>query len=173
MRIRLNRFSYSVLLYLLTPFILLRLIVRSIKAPAYAARWAERFGLVSGMQNKSQTIWVHAVSVGETIAAIPLIKQLQLRYPHHRLLVTNMTPTGSDRVVATFGDCVSHCYAPYDMPDAVARFLKRTNPRCWSLWKPSCGPTPLLPAKNAKFLLFWPMRDSPKNLPLVIGECLD
>jgi 3-deoxy-D-manno-octulosonic-acid transferase len=129
MRIRLNRFSYSVLLYLLTPFILLRLIVRSIKAPAYAARWAERFGLVSRMQNKSQTIWVHAVSVGETIAAIPLIKQLQLRYPHHRLLVTNMTPTGSDRVVATFGDSVSHCYAPYDMPDAVARFLKRTNPQ--------------------------------------------
>ena len=173
MRIRLNRFSYSVLLYLLTPFILLRLIVRSIKAPAYAARWAERFGLVSRMQNKSQTIWVHAVSVGETIAAIPLIKQLQLRYPHHRLLVTNMTPTGSDRVVATFGDSVSHCYAPYDMPDAVARFLKRTNPQMLVIMETELWPNTIAACEKRQIPVFWPMRDSPKNLPLVIGECLD
>jgi 3-deoxy-D-manno-octulosonic-acid transferase len=71
---------------------------------------------------------VHAVSVGETIAAIPLIKALLAEYPHIPLLVTSMTPTGDARVKAAFGDTVLHSYIPYDVPDAVTRFLKRVKP---------------------------------------------
>jgi 3-deoxy-D-manno-octulosonic-acid transferase len=74
-------------------------------------------------------IWVHAVSVGEVRAAGPLVRALQRDYPAHRVLVTTMTPTGSDTVRLLFGDTVAHCYVPYDLPTAVARFLRRTRPQ--------------------------------------------
>ena len=76
-----------------------------------------------------ETLWVHAVSVGETQAALPLIKALQQHYPHMTLVVTTTTPTGSERVRAALGDTVFHVYAPYDLPGAVQRFLQRTHPR--------------------------------------------
>ena len=122
------RFCYSLLFYLLLPAILLRLLYRAIKAPAYRARWTERFGFFSSTSSNQGGIWLHAVSVGETIAAAPLVKRLQAAYPELPITVTTMTPTGSERVQALFGDSVFHVYAPYDMPDAVGRFLKRTQP---------------------------------------------
>ena len=122
-----SRFFYSVSIYLLSPFILLRLLYRALRAPAYARRWRERFGFVA-QTNGGKTIWLHSVSVGETLAAVPLIKALQQRYPDYRLTVTCMTPTGSERIQAAFGDSVDHYYAPYDMPDSVARFLNRIRP---------------------------------------------
>ena len=115
--------------YLLTPIILLRLLYRSTKAPAYRQRWAERFGFSACAPSSENIIWLHAVSVGETLAAVPLVKALQAKYPQYRLLVTCMTPTGSDRIKSAFGDSVDHCYAPYDTLDAVARFLARVNPK--------------------------------------------
>ena len=122
-----SRFFYSVSIYLLSPIILLRLLYRALRAPAYARRWRERFGFVA-QTNGGKTIWLHSVSVGETLAAVPLIKALQQRYPDYRLTVTCMTPTGSERIQAAFGDSVDHYYAPYDMPDSVARFLNRIRP---------------------------------------------
>ncbi len=122
-----QRFLYSVLFYLLLPAIVLRLLLRAIKAPAYARCWAERFGFVAPSQDKP-VIWLHAVSVGESLAAVPLVKTLQEKHPDHRLIVTCMTPTGSERIQVAFGDSVDHCYAPYDMPDSVARFLNRIKP---------------------------------------------
>ena len=122
-----SRFFYSVSIYLLSPIILLRLLYRALRAPAYARRWRERFGFVA-QTNGGKTIWLHSVSVGETLAAVPLIKALQQRYPDYRLTVTCMTPTGSERIQAAFGDSVDHYYAPYDMPDSVARFLNRVRP---------------------------------------------
>lgn len=119
---------YSLLFYLLTPFILLRLIWRGRKAPDYRKRWAERFGFVPAVDPGQQVIWVHSVSVGETLAAVPMIKQLQLRYPEALLAVTTMTPTGSARVRAVFGESVYHVYAPYDLPDVLSRFLRRVQP---------------------------------------------
>ena len=126
---RLLRLIYSVIFYLLTPFILVRLLYRAIKAPAYRSRWAQRFGFVSSVPTNKQLIWLHAVSVGETLAAVPLVKALQEKYPDHRLIVTCMTPTGSERIRAAFGDSVDHSYAPYDMPDSVARFLNHVKPK--------------------------------------------
>lgn len=126
------RLFYIVIIYLLTPLILLRLLLRATKAPAYARRWSERFGFVppsARRDDSREVIWLHAVSVGETLAAIPLVKGLQEKYPGHRLMVSCMTPTGSERIKAAFGDSVDHCYAPYDMPDALARFLNRVKPK--------------------------------------------
>ena len=73
-------------------------------------------------------IWLHAVSVGETIAAAPLVKRLQQRFPDHRLLITSTTPTGSAQVQRQFGNSVEHCYFPYDLPGTIKRFLKRYQP---------------------------------------------
>ena len=105
------RHLYSLIFYLIVPLILLRLLYRAWKAPAYSARWQERFGFIK-TANLNKPIWVHAVSVGEAIAAAPLIKSLQQRYPDRDIVVTTMTPTGSDRVKALFGESVFHAYAP-------------------------------------------------------------
>ena len=100
------RLIYSILFYLLLPVILGRLLFRAIKAPAYRQRWAERFGFVTPDKTTKETIWLHAVSVGETLAAVPLVKALQEKYPDHHLMITCMTPTGSERIRAAFGDSV-------------------------------------------------------------------
>ncbi|MEZ5530381.1 MAG: lipid IV(A) 3-deoxy-D-manno-octulosonic acid transferase [Porticoccaceae bacterium] len=123
------RFLYTLLFYLLTPLILLRLLWRSRRAPDYRCRWAERFGFVPPVAHGRPVIWVHSVSVGETLAAVPMIRALQVRHPESLLAVTTMTPTGSARVRAVFGDSVYHVYAPYDLPCALGRFLKRVRPQ--------------------------------------------
>lgn len=122
------RLLYSSLLYVLTPFILLRLWLRGREAPAYRRRIRERFGWIAALPADRPVVWVHAVSVGETLAAVPMVKALQKDYPNHRMVVTTMTPTGSERVQAAFGDQVIHVYAPYDLPGAVRRFLNRVRP---------------------------------------------
>lgn len=109
------------------PFILLRLLWRSRKAPDYRKRVCERLGYAPAALEHS--IWVHAVSVGETIAATPFIKALQKQFPNLPIVVTNMTPTGSARAKAAFGDSVKHAYVPYDIPGAVTRFINRTHPK--------------------------------------------
>ena len=94
--------------------------------PAYRQRLPERLGFYPFKFNRC--IWIHAVSVGETIAALPLIKALQARYADLPILVTTMTPTGAARVKSALGDSVSHAYLAYDLPDAVARFLRAMHP---------------------------------------------
>ena len=123
------RYLYSALFYALLPFVVLRMLLRSRHAPDYRRRLAERFGIFATPFDRAQpAIWVHAVSVGETLAAAPLIESLLQTYPDHRLVVTTTTPTGSERVRALFGDRVFHVYAPWDLPGAVCRFLHRTRP---------------------------------------------
>lgn len=114
--------------YALIPVIVIKLLYRSLKVPAYRQRWGQRLGFVPKLSNQ-KVIWLHAVSVGETLAAVPLVKALQTKYPEYRLMVTCMTVTGSQRIRSVFADSVEHSYAPYDMPDAVARFLNRINPQ--------------------------------------------
>lgn len=120
-----NRTLYGLLLHLALPLVLLRLILR---APGAGRRLGERlaFGLPS---MRPGGIWVHAVSVGESVAAVPLIRALQARHPQLPITVTCMTATGSERIRALFGDTVQHCYLPYDLPWAAARFLDRLRPR--------------------------------------------
>ncbi|MEB0044877.1 MULTISPECIES: lipid IV(A) 3-deoxy-D-manno-octulosonic acid transferase [unclassified Pseudomonas] len=125
-----NRTLYTALFYLGLPLVVIRLWLRSRKAPAYAQRIGERFSLGLPAM-KPGGLWVHAVSVGESIAAAPMIRALLQRYPQLPITVTCMTPTGSERIRALFADepRVQHCYLPYDLPCAAARFLDRVRPK--------------------------------------------
>ncbi len=121
------RTVYSAVFYLLTPFILLRLLWRSVKAPDYRQRWRERFAFYD-RKYLQDVIWFHAVSVGEAEALFPLVRRLQAHNPQAKILITTTTPTGSARVLAALGQTVEHVYLPYDMPDAVRRFMHCFKP---------------------------------------------
>ncbi|MBU6248565.1 MAG: lipid IV(A) 3-deoxy-D-manno-octulosonic acid transferase [Xanthomonadaceae bacterium] len=122
------RYLYTLLMYLATPVIVLRLVTRGIRYGSYHQRWPERFGQFPA-PGLNGSLWVHAVSVGEVNAAEPLIKALKKAYPQAPLVVTTVTPTGSERVRQLFDDSVFHVYLPYDLPFAVSRFLQRVRPR--------------------------------------------
>ncbi|MGG5871083.1 lipid IV(A) 3-deoxy-D-manno-octulosonic acid transferase [Pseudomonas peli] len=128
-----NRSLYTLLFHLGLPLVAGRLAWRAWQAPAYAKRIGERFAL--GLPPlKPGGIWLHAVSVGESIAAAPLVRELLARYPQLPITITCMTPTGSERIQAMFGGAeyagrVQHCYLPYDLPWAAARFLDQVQPK--------------------------------------------
>jgi 3-deoxy-D-manno-octulosonic-acid transferase len=121
------RLLYTLALYLLLPWAMLHLLLRSRRQPAYLQHVAERFG--SFAENiRAPVIWIHAVSVGETRAAEPLVKALRERHPRHRILLTHATPTGRQSGIDLFGDSVSRAYLPYDWPFAARRFLGHFRP---------------------------------------------
>ena len=124
---------YTWLFRLLLPFILLRLWWRGRAQPSYRRRLRERFGRVPVRASRAHLIWVHAVSVGETLAAVPLIEKLAARHPDWQWLVTTTTPTGSERVRASLapllGGRLLHFYAPYDLPGCLRRFLDALRPQ--------------------------------------------
>jgi len=88
----------------------------------------ERFGYVGVISGATKTIWLHAVSVGEIQAAIPLVRALQTAYPDDQILVTTVTPTGAAHARRVFGAAVQHRYLPYDIPICISRFLNSINP---------------------------------------------
>lgn len=122
------RALYTLTMYLVTPVIVYRLAARGLRLRGYYSRWLERFGFFPDPA-LGPTIWVHAVSVGEVNAAAPLVDALRTRYADQPIVVTTVTPTGSDRVRQLWGDKVFHVYLPYDLPAAVRRFLRRIRPR--------------------------------------------
>lgn len=119
---------YTLALYLLLPYALLHLLWRGRKQRGYLQHVGERFGIFPE-RIRQPVIWVHAVSVGETRAAEPLIAALRARHPGHRILLTHATPTGRETGVSLFGDAVSRCYLPYDFGWAVRRFLRHFRPQ--------------------------------------------
>ena len=128
-----NRAIYNFVFYLLLPVIVLRLLWRALvlPAPAYAKRWDERLGFVDlahANRNEQRWIWVHAASVGESVAISPLVSRLRAQQPDWGIVVTTMTPTGSERIEELFGSDVCHVYAPYDYAGAVKRFLATFKP---------------------------------------------
>ena len=126
---RMLRGLYSAALYLLLPITIYHLIWRSFRQGEYLQRWDERYAVYGSAPAHAGTIWGHAVSVGEVNAAAPLINKLLALRPDTRLLVTSITPTGSARIHALWGDRVEHVYLPYDLPGAVSRFLRHYRPR--------------------------------------------
>lgn len=143
---------YSAALYLALPITLYHLIWRGFRQRAYLTRWHERYAFYGAAQRpallgddpqpagavsadpatdagRAGPLWVHAVSVGEVNAAAPLVNALLREHPQRRVLVTTITPTGSDRVRALWGERVEHVYLPYDLTGAVERFLGRFRPR--------------------------------------------
>jgi 3-deoxy-D-manno-octulosonic-acid transferase len=117
---------YSCLFYLALPLLILRLFWRSRNLPIYRQGISQRLGFYSF--SLDTCIWIHAVSVGEVIAALPLIRQLQAIHTTLPLLVTTITPTGRERVRALLGNSVLHVYLPYDVPCVVKRFLSAMHP---------------------------------------------
>ena len=121
------RLCYRLLLLLALPYLVLHLFVRGWRQPAYWRHLGERFGNYSQKTTKP-LIWLHAVSVGETRAAAPLIVALQAHYPDYQILLTHTTPTGRDMSVQLFDDTVWRVYLPYDYDFAVKRFLRHFRP---------------------------------------------
>jgi len=122
------RFLYTIIFYLLLPFILLRLWIKNRQIPNGLQFWHERLGFALRPFSPGG-IWVHAVSVGESLAAIPLIKLLQQRYPETPIIVTNETKTGAERIRVEIGDSVTQLYFPYDLPLVLRRFFKALQPK--------------------------------------------
>ncbi|RMH93116.1 3-deoxy-D-manno-octulosonic acid transferase [Lysobacter pythonis] len=125
---RVLRVLYSLALYALAPVTIYHLIWRGFRQPAYFQRWGERYGRYGDAPPAPAPLWVHAVSVGEVAAAAPLVNALLEKYPGRRLVMTCITPTGSERIRALWGDRVAHVYLPYDLPGAVGRFLDHFRP---------------------------------------------
>lgn len=148
------RFFYTALFYFLLPFILLRLLWRARKAPDYKKRWAERFGIFTAPRLQANVIWIHAVSVGESLAAIPLIESLLKNKTYTSIVVTTTTPTGSDRIQHRFGHLpdnqVFHVYCPYDLPDCLARFFKRLQPKLFVVMETELWPNTIASCNQRK-----------------------
>jgi len=118
---------YSGLIGAIAPLAFARLWWKGRINPAYRERWGERLGRIPNLPERPR-LWVHAVSVGETIAAAPLVRTWRKRHPDWAVLMTTTTPTGSAQVRRLFGDAVEHVYLPYDLPGAVRRFFEHAKP---------------------------------------------
>ncbi len=123
------RFLYTLAIIALLPWAVLHLLWRARRQREYLRYWGERFGCYAdAVPPDASLIWIHAVSVGETRAAQPLIAALRTRYPDHHILLTHMTPTGRATSEALFGDSVARIYLPYDTPWAMRGFLQHFRP---------------------------------------------
>ena len=139
---------YRLLLILMVPFALLRLWWRSYKQPAYLEHVGERFGFIK-VPTGHPILWLHAVSVGETRAAEPLVEALLAQYPQHRILLTHMTPTGRETSTALYRDPrILIAYVPYDLTNAVNRFLKRVRPTFGLLMETEIWPNLILRSRH-------------------------
>ena len=121
------RFLYNLLTYLLLIPFALYWLIKGIGNRSYLDRLSQRFGF--GFPRLDRCIWVHAVSVGEVQAAVPLVKALIERFPDQKLVITTVTPTGAARVAALFGNKVEHCYIPFEFPNAIRSFFNSIRPR--------------------------------------------
>src|SRR4051794_20475632 len=113
---------YSLFMYLLSPYLVLRLWWKGRHLPAYRRRIPERFCINKSLIDSPMDIWVHAVSLGEVIAVTPLLEALLAK--QYSVLVTTMTPTGSNHLQSRFGEKVRHQYIPYDLSIVLKRFFK-------------------------------------------------
>lgn len=145
-------FFYSLFFRIALPFVLLRLWWIGRSNPEAFVRWQERLGFVEA--SDQPVIWVHAVSVGETIAAAPLVKALLRRNPEIPILMTAMTPTGSARARALFGDQVRYAFSPYDTPGAVRRFVDRVQPRALVIMETELWPNMIALSKQRDVPIF-------------------
>ena len=121
------RFAYNLLVYLLLLPYMTYWTMRAVVNKSYRHKLGQRFFGI-GFPRLERSIWIHAVSVGEVVAAAPLIRRLKERYPQYSMLVTTVTPTGAARVEAMFGDSVVHSYIPFEILFAVNRFFASTKP---------------------------------------------
>ncbi|EIU6822074.1 lipid IV(A) 3-deoxy-D-manno-octulosonic acid transferase [Vibrio parahaemolyticus] len=122
------RIVYTLLLALASPLLLFGLYKSKPNKPKFGSRWKEHFGITPKLKSNDKPIWIHAVSVGESIAATPLIKALKEQNPEQSILVTTTTSTGAEQI-AKLGDLVEHRYMPIDFGFAIKGFLKAVQPK--------------------------------------------
>jgi 3-deoxy-D-manno-octulosonic-acid transferase len=138
------RLIYSLAWWLALPLVLIRLYLRGRQEPGYRRHIGDRLGFYrAGTHDRAAPLlWVHAVSVGETRAAQPLIDQLLAAYPQHTVLLTHMTATGRATGRALFGQNprVIQSYLPYDTGWMVGRFLRHFRPRLCVLMETEVWP---------------------------------
>lgn len=121
------RHIYTLIYSLFLPLIVARLWWRGRANPGYRQRVSERFGFLPH-RPRPGGLWVHAVSVGETLAAAQFVKQFMEQNPSTPVIITSTTPTGSEQVKRIFGERVFHMYLPYDLPSFINRFIKNIQP---------------------------------------------
>ena len=149
---KLWRYLYSLLWYLALPLVLLNLWRRGRREPAYRQHWRERFALYPRETLPSFVIWLHAVSVGETRAAQPLVLALLQHYPQAQILLTHMTPTGratGAEIFGSLGNRVRQCYLPYDTGSMQARFIRHFAPRICILMETEVWPNMVATCQRA------------------------
>lgn len=158
-----SRALYTLALWLLLPYVLLRLIWRARRQPEYLHHVGERFGSYPE-HGDLPVIWLHAVSVGETRATQSLVERLRTTYPAHRILLTHATPTGRATSEQLYGDQVLRAYLPYDYPFAVNRFLRHFRPQLGILMETEIWPNLIhLAHENGTPLLLLNARMSEKS----------
>ena len=143
------RIFYTLLLALASPFLLFGLYKSKPNKPKFGQRWKEHFGITPKLETTERPIWIHAVSVGESIAAIPLIKELKKQNPTQPILVTTTTSTGAEQI-AKLGDLVEHRYMPIDFGFAVKGFLKAIRPKQMLIIETELWPNTLNVVHNAE-----------------------
>ncbi|ELK8589566.1 lipid IV(A) 3-deoxy-D-manno-octulosonic acid transferase [Vibrio vulnificus] len=121
------RLLYTLLLALAAPLLLFGLYRSKPNKPKFGQRWKEHFGITPKLVGQNQPLWIHTVSVGESLAAIPLIKEIKEKTPDQVIVVTTTTSTGAEQI-AKLGNLVEHRYMPIDFAFAVRGFLKAINP---------------------------------------------
>ena len=143
------RLIYTALFYLLSPLYFLRLFWRGLSNKDYLYRWNERLGFAkSGPSGDHPIIWVHAVSVGEVNASIPLLRALISDFPNSEYIVTTTTPTGSAILLDKMGSKVRHQYMPVDLPLCLDKFLDTWNPRALIILETEIWPNLIMHCKK-------------------------
>ncbi|MDG2609206.1 glycosyltransferase N-terminal domain-containing protein, partial [Vibrio parahaemolyticus] len=142
------RILYTLLLTIASPFLLVGLYKSKPNKPKFGQRWKEHFGITPKLTSEEKPIWIHAVSVGESIAATPFIKALKEQNPDQPILVTTTTSTGAEQI-AKLGDLIEHRYMPIDFAFAVKRFLKTTQPKQMLIIETELWPNTLNEAHKA------------------------
>ncbi len=158
------RFLYNLLTYLLLIPFAFYWLIKGIGNRSYLDRLSQRFGY--GFPKVESSIWIHAVSVGEVQAAVPLVKALIERFPDQTLVVTTVTPTGAARVVSLFGDTVEHCYIPFEFPNAIRNFYASIHPRAAMIMETEIWPNLYRGCGTRRIpLILVSARISPRSIP--------
>ena len=121
------RFFYTLILALVAPLLLFGLYKSKPNKPKFGKRWKEHFGITPKLISDQRPIWIHAASVGETLAATPLIKAIKTRNPEQTIVITTTTSTGAEQA-EKLGGLVEHRYMPIDFSFAVRGFIRAIQP---------------------------------------------
>ena len=147
-----TRFLYTLLLYVVSPLFLYSLYKSKPNKPKFGKRWKEHFGFTPALKAadnaiENYVVWFHTVSVGETIAAVPLIKAYKQQNPDHTIVLTTTTSTGAEQA-EKLGDITQHRYMPVDFSWAIGRFIKRINPQKLFIMETELWPNTLATAAS-------------------------